>query len=292
MGYYFVRLRYLIISIATLVAGLSIFVATPFGLFLLESTGLNGFFLVLASMHAQICVCGMLSRPSKIERDVHRERKASRRNETKSWINSFMDFSLLRRWGFLCFILSTSAWNFAYYMSVIHLPKYASLHTDSTEYISYIMMAFAVANIIGRVLASLVVSIDANKSLYIYTVVLGIVGVATAALPLYSKTGPGVLIYSIQLGLFIGCFATMMPSLSLIFVGNTHISDANALTNFFSGFGSIPGPIVAGKSCSFCLFFINNVGKELLQKGFIAFPWCIIPSMSSVILDPQNPFLY
>ncbi|WAR28118.1 MOT12-like protein [Mya arenaria] len=70
LGFYFKRYQNQALSCAFLVVGVAMFVSAPLGLYLIDKFGLSQAFLILASVQLQMCVVGVICRPSTIEQDV------------------------------------------------------------------------------------------------------------------------------------------------------------------------------------------------------------------------------
>ena len=59
---------------------------------------------------------------------------------------------------FLCFLISSCTWNFALISATIHLPNYIKLKGGSDIEVDWVMTAFAISNILGRVGGTISVS--------------------------------------------------------------------------------------------------------------------------------------
>ncbi|XP_052784451.1 monocarboxylate transporter 13-like isoform X1 [Mya arenaria] len=246
LGFYFKRYQNQALSCAFLVVGVAMFVSAPLGLYLIDKFGLSQAFLILASVQLQMCVVGVICRPSTIEQDVRALKNLVRKKKTESLFNSYLDFSLLTNKAYFLFLLSTSAWNFALTSVHVHLPNYVFKLGGQSHDISLIMIVFSVANTIGRLLGSFTVTKGQYKAIYVHLLVLVISGVATSLFMFYSKEVAGIYIFTSQLGLFTGWPNAMMTPLSLSFVGITKLSEAYGLAYLFCGIGVSTGPVLIG----------------------------------------------
>lgn len=243
-GYYFERWRNTVLSLAFTTAGIAMLLSAPFGLYLINQHGLTTSFLILACIEAHICVFGMLSRPSSIEKKVKAMRQVDR--ESKSTSRSYLDLTLLKNIPFTCFLLSTSAWNFALAVAIMHLPNYLAVLGGSKREIGLLMTSFSVSNVIGRAFGSFTMFKLHEKCILFHTIVLGLSGLLTSFFLLYSDIKGGTYIFAIQLGIFTGWPNVMMTSISVSFVGLSKLSEAYGLAFLFCGFGTSTGPILIG----------------------------------------------
>lgn len=244
LGFYFDKWRNQILSCAFLMVGVAMFVSAPFGLYLISNYGLAMTLSVCGCMQAQLIVIGMICKPSNLEKEVKQKKKKTLELKQESKANTYIDFSLMKRKPFLMFLLSTSAWNFALCVAVVHLPNYISILGGSQSDIALLMTAFSIANIIGRLLGSLTVSKLYTKCLYIHVSVLGLSGAVTSLFIFYSRVYGGTVLFTVQLGIFTGWPNSMMTPLSVGFVGVSKLSEAYGLAYLFCGFGVSAGPVL------------------------------------------------
>lgn len=223
-------------------------ISAPFGLYLIDQHGLTTSFLILACIEAHVCVFGMLSRPSSIEKKVKAMRQVDRERDSKFTSKSYLDLTLLKNIPFSCFLLSTSAWNFALTVAIMHLPNYLAVLGGSKRDIGLLMTSFSVSNVIGRSLGSLIMSKLHEKCIIFHVIVLGLSGLLTSLFLLYSDITGGTYIFAIQLGIFTGWPNVMMTPISVSFVGLSKLSEAYGLAFVFCGFGTSTGPVLIGNS--------------------------------------------
>ncbi|XP_045200004.2 monocarboxylate transporter 12-like [Mercenaria mercenaria] len=246
VGFYFEKWRESVISCAFLTVGLAMFISAPFGIHLLAEYGLNTAFLILAGIQAQMCVCGMISKPSSIEIEVHAQKKRDRKVKGESTSKTYLDVTLMKNISYTCYLISISTWNFGLCVAIMHLPNYVSILGGSNRDIGLLMTSFSVANTIGRLLGSLTISKMSKKCLHVYAGVLGLTGTLTSLFIFYSDFTGGTYIFAIQLGMFTGWPNSMMTPLSLRFVGVHKLSEAYGLAYVFCGLGVSTGPVLIG----------------------------------------------
>ena len=228
----------------------------PFGGHIIEEYGIRSAFLIMASLNLQICIIGMICKPSSVEKRIHIERQLilekGERNRVK--VNAevastkiLFNISLLRNLPFVCFLVSTASWNFALTVAIMHLPNYVSVSSGDTDRINLIMTLFSIGHLIGRIIGCLSVSFKETISIYVHLVSLGLGGVITAAFPLYSQHSAGNFAFSVLLGLSCGAPSAMATVLATVFVGVAMLPEAYSLVYVFGGIGVTTGPVIAGK---------------------------------------------
>lgn len=249
LGLYFKKWRDLVLSLAFLNVGFAMFLSAPLGLHLIRNFGLTSTYLIIASIQAHICVIGVICKPSEIEKDVHRKKANREDGEMLSKSKKYLDLTLLKNAPYMCFLCSNVTWNFALTVAIIHLSNYITVLGGSDSDITYVMSSFSVANIVGRLAGSIIISKLHHKSIYVYVICLAVTGLLSSLFPLYSKLGGGVYIFTIQLGIFTGLPNALMTPVSLTFVSVSKLSDAYGLTSLFCGIGVSAGPVLIGKLC-------------------------------------------
>ncbi|XP_053404383.1 monocarboxylate transporter 12-like [Mercenaria mercenaria] len=246
VGFYFERHRDIVLSVVFLTVGISMFISAPFGLYLLTEHGLTATYLIQASIQAQMCIFGVLSRPSVIERRVQKQKQIECKEDTKMKSASYVDVTLLKNRSYLCILFSIATWNFCLAAGFIHLPNYVSVRSGTNSDISLIMLLFSLSNLAGRFLGSVTVSRMHGNSAKIYSCELGISGIITVLFPLYSRFQIGIYVFAIQLGVFTGWPNTMMMPISLDYVGISKLSEAYGYYYLFCGVGFFTGPVLIG----------------------------------------------
>ena len=236
------------ISINFVLVGVGMFCSAPLGLLIIDSFGLSSLFLILAGIYAHTCVLGMFCKPSSLERKGQEERR-TRVNVPKDGnsLCHLFKFSLICNKPFLCFLISSCTWNFALISATIHLPNYIKLKGGSDIEVGWVMTAFAISNILGRVGGTISVSKEYINALTVHTVSVGLCGVTMTCFPLYSGYNVGKYLLSIFLGLLCGCPNSLVTVLSIRFVGREMLSEAHGFSYLFCGIGVSAGPVITGK---------------------------------------------
>ena len=268
IGFYFDERRSLMISINFALVGVGMFFSAPLGLLIIDSYGLSSLFLILAGIYGHACVLGVICKPSSLERKVKKERRAHAHVPKHGHsLRSLFKFSLIYNKPFLCFLLSSSTWNFALITAAIHLPNYIRLNGGTDIEIGWVMTVFAIGNTLGRVAGTICVSKEFIDPLTVHIVSIGLGGIIMLCFPLYSAFDVGNYMFSILLGLLCGCPNSLDTVLSIRFVGADMLSEATSLSYFFCGFGVSTGPVVTGK-----IFIVFN----FLPQSKINTSYCIV----------------
>ena len=246
LGYYFQDRRNIMLTIMFVMPGVGMFVASPFGLIIIDSFGLSSSFLILAAVYAQTCIFGILCKPSSLELEFHKQRKIKMQDSDENK-RSYFNISLLLNKAFLCFLVSTCAWNFALVAALMHLPNHLKVAGGSDSEIGWLMTSFGIANTLGRLTGTLFTTHKKVDTLSIHIISITIGSVATVLFPVYSQQKLGQFIFSILLGICCGYPNAVMTTLSIRFVGVAMLPEANGLSYFFSGIGMSGGSVVTGK---------------------------------------------
>lgn len=258
LAYYFEKRRDCIMSLSFAVVGLGMFIASPLALFLLETYGLKGTFLLTGGICAQLCVCAILCRPSQTESDVKKKRdhkvytshtELSPLSEDRrcSKINSFINVDLLTNIPLLAFLCSTLTWNFMLSVCMMHLPNYVTTKGLGKSDITLVMTLYSIANTVGRLLGVLLVNQHKVPAILLHMLSLGCGGIITIFFPTYSYLPKSFLVFASLNGLFSGLPNTLMPAITIKLVGVDQMSSAHGLEYFFCGLGIVVGPPIAGK---------------------------------------------
>ena len=83
LGYYFCKRRNMVIAISQAVIGVGFFLASPLALVILNRFGLQGTFLILGGINAQLCVIAIICKPSSIERRLLDSKLSDTANQYK-----------------------------------------------------------------------------------------------------------------------------------------------------------------------------------------------------------------
>lgn len=265
LGHYFNKRRNIVISLSMAVIGLGMFIASPFSLYLLNSYGLKGTFLIIGAFNAHICICGVICKPSSVEILIQKQRRVNNIKETsrkqesnylsasRKFLSKIFNMNLISNIPFLLFLFSTSTWNLMQSVCLIHLPNYIVRKGFPESAITGIMTVFGVSNTLGRFLAALTAGPGGVDSLMLHVGMLGVAGVATLAFPVYSHFDSAGYIYAAVAGLYTGGPNSVMTPITLQLVGVRDLASAHGLEIFFCGIGVMAGPPIAGKYMTFIL---------------------------------------
>ncbi|XP_078700203.1 monocarboxylate transporter 10-like [Branchiostoma floridae x Branchiostoma belcheri] len=158
--------------------------------------------------------------------------------------NYVLDLSLWRNEVFVVWTAAISLTMYGYFIPYVHLPSYAADVGVSDGPMLVLLLGAASAGsrlLLGPVLQLLV---QLNR-LHIQTFSMIVTAVVTLVLPACSTYG-GLVTCSVLLGLFDGCFVTLLPILTVDLVGVENMSLAWGFTLGSCSVSIILGPPTAG----------------------------------------------
>ncbi|KAL4230696.1 transmembrane transport [Mactra antiquata] len=240
---YFEKRRDTVLASIVLAASFGMFLGAPLGLYVINNCGLSSTFLFLACLQAQLCIVGVICKPSVIENKFLSKMKINRAGQSSV---TCLDMSMLNNISYLGFLCSSVTWNFALGAVLVHLPYCVTVFGGSNSEIAYIMTSLTVANVVGRLLGVLTVSRFHPRGLHVHVLMTAVCGICSILFPFYSNLRGGLYIFGIQIGLLLGWPNSMMTSLSLSFVSVDKLSESTSLVFLFCGIGVVSGPILTG----------------------------------------------
>ena len=259
LAHYFEKRRNTVISVSTAIIGLGMFLASPMALAVLETYALSGSFLILSGFNANICVAGVICRPSSKERGIfHKFRNepmylsdANAKNNFSVMqcfrrIRSAFNIGIMRNKAFVAFMFSTLTWNVILSVFLIHLPNYILTQGATSFEISVIMTWFSGGNTAGRFLSAMIVDRRSINNFVVHIVALSLAGIISMAFPSLSYTNFVRYIFAGVGGFFTGMPNSLTAPILLEILGVNQLSTAHGLEFFFSGLGFIIGPPIAG----------------------------------------------
>ena len=213
--------------------------------------GNSGFFIALAGLTANIIVFGTLYFPSKLERYTQDQRKQGIELKEKDgglWAWPVISFyaHVARKRPVICLSLCMFCYCFGTYVIFLHFPNYSVHQGSTTVQASFLVSVIGVLGVIGRVLTGITANNEKIDDILLYAGAMGVVGLATLLLPLYSGSYAGQAAYSAIFGLYFGCCYVLTGSVNIKFVGVEGMPIATGIEFFCGGIGSLVGPVLAG----------------------------------------------
>ncbi|XP_045201857.2 monocarboxylate transporter 12-like [Mercenaria mercenaria] len=257
LAYYFRKWRNIVIALSQTTIGISMFIASPFIVSLLETYGLKGSFLIVSGFVSHVCVCGLIcmtnSEEIKIKRSKRRAHIHGDYLDSNDKVRQFskrlsgkFSFDLVTNIPLILFLLSTFTWNFLLSACAMHLPKYMLYRGLGNSAIVTVMTILGLCNTLGRFLAALTVGNGGLDSMTLHVGMLGVIGIITILLPLYSKYSSAGFIFAALCGFYTGGPNSLMTPIIIRIIGMERLSAAHGLLYFSCGVGVISGPPFTG----------------------------------------------
>mgnify|MGYP001794379115 CR=1 FL=1 len=141
----------------------------------------------------------------QMSKDTHQKQTLAK--EKQGFVNSIkelIDFTLLRDFAFLLFLVSNFFTNFSFNTPFLYIPDRAKEFGMDKNSAGWLLSVVGIANIVGRVVFGVLADIKWIKPhrLYLYNVGLVIAGLATTFS--HSETYMGQMVYSVFYGVFMG----------------------------------------------------------------------------------------
>ncbi|WAR22066.1 MOT12-like protein [Mya arenaria] len=265
ISYNFGKHRAKFVTISQVVIGASMFLGSPFAIALLDMYALRGTLLIMAGIVANICVCGMLCKPNKMELYIQRQKQLPTQTHMQKvgMFRSLID--TCKQFSFVCFLLSTCCWNFVLAINTLQLPYFIS-ETKTHQDIAGVMMVFSISNLAGRILGVVLVFLQRINLITLHIISLGLLGAFVTAFPLYNHLTNSEYVFAAFCGLLTGLPNCLMVPISLQLADVSRLSAAHGLSSFACGVGVIIGPPIA----SVCYESSGSYNSSFIVAGVVA----------------------
>lgn len=252
IGYNFERKTNMASGIVGTGAGMGKFLMPMVWQTLLDNYSLSGTFLLIGGITLNLCIAGLLYRPSRLELRF-KVSLSCQNGVIHPPSSTCKSCSLLSNGPFILFCFSILLWSTGIAGVYIHLPSYAIFNGFSDSFTILIISVMGIANIPGRILTGLVATSNDVDELVLYGGTFGLTGIATLLLPLGAKHYAGYMIYALVFGFYNGGVYTILLTITTYLVGIDNLSGAFATETFFGGIGFLIGPSLAGEFNVICL---------------------------------------
>uniref|UniRef100_A0A6J0US62 Monocarboxylate transporter 10 n=1 Tax=Pogona vitticeps TaxID=103695 RepID=A0A6J0US62_9SAUR len=242
LGHYFKKRLGLVNGIVT--AGSSLFTITlPFLLDILsDSVGLHNTFRVLCIFVFILFLAGFTYRPLIPS--------AKKSGEKSRFIfppaRKMFNFSIFKITSYRIWAFGIPAALFGYFIPYVHLLKHVKEHIGDVPDAA-LLLCLGITSGIGRLIFGRIADyIPGAKKVYLQVISFFFIGLMSVMIPLCYTFG-GLIAVCLFMGLFDGCFISIMAPIAFELVGAQYVSQA---IGFLLGFMSIPmtvGPPIAGK---------------------------------------------
>ncbi|XP_071086137.1 monocarboxylate transporter 12-like [Haliotis cracherodii] len=286
-GHYFVKYRPLAAGIQTSGAGWGMLIGAPLVRLLLDTFGLSGMFLILGSVGANSCVCGMLMRPSPFENqrsstseNILQEEDNTNRRIVSCFFNRFREIiyefgQILSNVSFLLYAISFATWGFGESAFQIHLPNYVESKGTSQQRSAMLFTAMGISSMIARVLGGFAANDPAIDSLILHMGTVGVAGVVIMVFTLFSDTYLQQVIFSCLYGIYTGGPIALFNPITADLVGVKRLATGYGVKNLFVGLSLLLGPPFAGMvldaSGSYDVSYLCS-GAALIVASLLSIP--------------------
>ncbi|XP_004461273.1 monocarboxylate transporter 10 [Dasypus novemcinctus] len=250
LGHYFKKRLGLVNGIVT--AGSSVFtILLPFLLrVLIDSMGLFDTLRVLCIFMFVLFLAGFTYRPltsSEKESGTKGGKRFSLFSRGKfSSPKRVFNFAIFKVTAYTVWAIGIPLALFGYFVPYVHLMKYVNKKFQNEKNKEVVLMCIGITSGVGRLLFGRIADyVPGVKKVYLQVLSFVFIGLMSMMIPLCSVFG-ALIAVCLVMGLFDGCFISIMAPIAFELVGAQDVSQA---IGFLLGFMSIPmtvGPPIAG----------------------------------------------
>lgn len=239
LGHYFKKYLGLVNGIVT--AGSSVFTTLIPTLmeYLLRRLGLEGTLRSLAALTAIIMACAVLFKPIPLSQETQKKTKSLRTN-----LKEFVNVSIWKKKRYVVWAVSIPLALFGYFVPYVHIGKFVSMTFKDADS-KLPVMCIGITSGIGRLIFGYIADLPKVNRILLQQISFISIGIFTMLLPV-TKSFLVLLAISLGMGLFDGCFISLLGPIVFDICGR---SGATQAIGFLLGMCSIPltvGPPIAG----------------------------------------------
>ncbi|XP_076167618.1 monocarboxylate transporter 10-like protein kar isoform X2 [Ptiloglossa arizonensis] len=241
LGHYFKRYLGLVNGIVT--AGSSIFtILMPYFMeILLRRFGLESTLRCLAVLTATVMACAILFKPIPINSEPRDQLKSKTNFQT--CLKEVVNVSIWRKKRYVVWASSIPLALFGYFVPYVHIGKFVKSVFQGDEKLPIICIG--ITSGIGRLLFGYIADLPKVNRILLQQISFVSIGILTMLLPV-TPSFSVLLIISLAMGLFDGCFISLLGPIAFDICGREGATQA---IGFLLGMCSIPltiGPPIAG----------------------------------------------
>lgn len=244
LAFNFEQKRNLATGISVSGCGIGPFILSPIYQRVYMEYGYNGFFLLFAGLTFQICVCGMLMRPSKLELST---KVSNRRHENDNRQCCNCDKSILKNVPVLLVGIGGLVFNIGIFIIYLHFPEYALHHSATGTEISWLFSISGVCSSVGRVLLGLATNSETVDENLVFFGSYVFLGICTLLFPVFVSISSVRVLYMTILGFYSGACYVVLNTILFKIVGPQHVAQGTGYVLAYIGIGSLIGPPLGGK---------------------------------------------
>ncbi|XP_011146128.1 monocarboxylate transporter 10 isoform X2 [Harpegnathos saltator] len=244
LGHYFKKYIGLVNGIVT--AGSSIFTTLiPYLIeFLLRRFGLEGTLRSLAVLTALIMACAILFKPIPVNVPQEDEKGPKSKAKLRNCMKEIVNVSIWKRKRYVLWACSIPLALFGYFVPYVHIGKFVIMTFKDADG-KLPVMCIGITSGIGRLVFGYIADLPKVNRILLQQISFISIGILTMLLPV-TKSFVVLLIISLGMGLFDGCFISLLGPIAFDICGR---SGATQAIGFLLGMCSIPltvGPPIAG----------------------------------------------
>lgn len=259
ISYNFHKKRNLANGIAVTGAGLGMFAGAPVVEFLLTKYGLNGTLLLCGAIAFHMVLFGVLHKPSVFEIKVHVQSQQFQSNHKLTVNNSLHQLLILvKNIPFVIFSIGYMIWTIGFFIAIIHTPALVIFKGYSEKQASFVIALMGIGSLISRPIVGLATNSEDISDIIMYFGSLGLVSIVTFALPLFSHSYVGFMIFGVVYGIYVSGLHSLNGPIVIQLVGVKNLSQAFGFLMFAGGVGGLIGPPIAGMYASTVTVIING----------------------------------
>lgn len=289
LGHYFKKYLGLVNGIVT--AGSSIFTTLLPSIMeiLLRRLGLEGTLRSLAVLTAIIMACAILFKP--IPLTTPQEGESQHKKSIRYRLKEFVNVSIWKKRRYVVWASSIPLALFGYFVPYVHIGKFvATTFKDADSKLP--VMCIGITSGIGRLIFGYIADLPKVNRIFLQQISFVSIGILTMLLPV-TKSFPMLLVISLGMGLFDGCFISLLGPIAFDICGR---SGATQAIGFLLGMCSIPltvGPPIAGllydHTGTYDLPFLLAGVPPIMGALSMFLIRCIKQNNDENISDSENP---
>jgi len=256
LAFNFEKKRNMATGIAVSGCGLGPFILAPLFQLIHHEYGYCGFFLFMAGLSLQACVCGAVLRPSRLEMSS----KLARMN-IKPQNNTCLscDATVVKNISVLCVALGGFFLNIGIFIIYLHFPQYAMNNGSSESEVSLYLSIAGICSCIGRILLGMASNSDNVNEDIVYFGSYVLLGVCTISIPLFMSFHSAKIVYMIVLGLYNGTCYVVINTIVLKLIGPNHVTQGTGYILAYIGIGTLIGPPIGGNCTNLLEIFVGKI---------------------------------
>ncbi|OXU27002.1 hypothetical protein TSAR_014654 [Trichomalopsis sarcophagae] len=243
LGHYFKRHLGLVNGIVT--TGSSVFtILLPYAMeFMLKKFGLEGTLRALAVLTGVVMLCGTLFKPIHLH-SADEEEELKRKKKFSTMLKETVNVSIWKRKKYVVWASAIPIALFGYFVPYVHIGKFVETAFIGSD-MKLPVMCIGITSGVGRLVFGYIADLPKVNRILLQQISFVSIGILTMLLP-STKHFPVLLGIALCMGLFDGCFISLLGPIAFDICGH---KDAAQAIGFLLGMCSIPltaGPPIAG----------------------------------------------